>query len=161
MSAANQMLGNIQNTNQMNTNLHQQALNNVANAVNTGMNVSQQQFTNANNLANTASNLYGQQANAYNTALGNIGNIAQQQYSNVLGSNAQNAANYQAVLQGSSTPLTTAAATQEALLTSPTALWNASIGLNSQNTSGLGALAGTGSTTTNTSGGSVLTGWFG
>ena len=76
MSAANQMLGNIQNTNQMNTNLHQQALNNVANAVNTGMNVSQQQFTNANNLANTASNLYGQQANAYNTALGNIGNIA-------------------------------------------------------------------------------------
>ena len=123
------------------------------NQYNTGLNTVQQLFNNANTTAGAQGNFYNQMANLYNGALDKQTNIAQQQFANILGANNANLNTWNSVLSGSTMPLSTAAAAQEATLYAPLALYNTGLGLNSANTGALQALAGYGTTKTTTSGG--------
>ena len=125
----------------------QLSYNNYMNAYGTGLNTANAIYNNTGTYANTAGNLYTQGAGLRNSSLGNQINMAQQQTTNSLAANNNNLSALQAYLNGSTMPLSTGAAVQEALLQAPMAVWNASLGLSVNNNQALAALCGSGTTT--------------
>ena len=147
-----------------NAGLTSQAYQNQANNLNTQAGYAQNLFGNQTTGLNTLSNLYGQQNDIYNNILGAQSGLLQQQLTNRLGVNDQNAGLYESLIGNATQPIAVAGAAQEAAQTPATNLWNASLGLNGATTGALAAAAGKG-TTTSTSrtsgGGGFLTGLLG
>lgn len=145
-----QQYTNTMGNNATNASLAQQQLDNTLNTNNANANMTQSQYGNTMNSLNTKASMVGQQAG-----------LTQQQFSNSANMNAQNAN-----LAGQwgnmiTSPVTTAAASQEAAQSPATNLWNASLGLNGASTGALAAAAGKGtttSTTTQSGGGGFLGG---
>ena len=100
----------------------------------------------SNNLNNVAS-LVNQQYNVGTDSLGRQANLTQQMLSNTQNNNSQNSGLYSNLINSATTPITTAAAAQEAAQTPAGNLWNYSLGLNGATTGALSAAAGKGTTT--------------
>ena len=113
--------------------------------------LTQQQNANTNALADNLGNLYNTQYGQLQNALGQQANIAQQQFSNTQGNNSQNSGLYSNIANLAGSPITLAAAAQEAAQNPAFRAWNASMGLNGATTNALAGIAGKGtSTQTNT-----------
>jgi hypothetical protein len=126
----------------INSSVTNEALNDIQkNAANT---VAQQYQQNINQSAD----LLGRQENTLGSALQNQAQYAQQQFENTQNSNSQNSGIYSNLINGASTPITTAAGAQEAAISPAQSLWSSSLGLNGATTSALAGLSGKGTTTT-------------
>ena len=79
--------------------------------------------------------------------LGAQSGLLQQQLTNRLGVNDQNAGLYESLIGNASQPIAVAGAAQEAAQTPAINLWNASLGLNGATTGALAAAADKGTTT--------------
>lgn len=137
---------------------YNQALQNQANNLNTQAGWKQNLFGNQTTGLNTLSNLYGQQNSLYNNALSAQSGLTQQQLSNILGVNEQNAGLYGSLIDSATSPIAAAAAAQEAAQSPAINLWNASLGLNSAPAGALASIAGKYGTTTQRSGGGSFLG---
>lgn len=106
-----------------------------------------------NDIEKNAANSVAEQ---YQSNLNTAANLATQQYNNAANTSSANSGLYSNLLNTASTPISTAAAAQEAAITPAQSLWNTSLGLDGATTGALAAQAGKGTSTqtTTTSGGS-------
>ena len=127
-------------------------------------NLTQQQLTNTNALAGNLGNLYNTQYTQGMGALTQQGNLAQQQLANTQGSNSQNSGLLSNLANMAGSPITLAAAAQEAAQNPAFRAWNSSMGLGSATANALAGIAGKGTstqTTTQSGGGGFFGGLLG
>ena len=158
---AQQQLGNTNTALGAQREIAQQQLGNTNTALEAQSALAQQRLGNTNNALGAQSELAQQQLGNTNNALEARLNAAQSQLSNTMNTNQANAGLLGSLIDSASTPITVAAAGQEAAQQPALNLWNASLGLNSGGTLGaLNAASGKGTTTSTqtTSGGSWLSG---
>ena len=158
----NDLANRLNITNQI-TDLYGKNLDAANNSALQNANLATQRLNNATNTNQNLMNLYNQSQQNTSSSLNSLANWTQSQNANTQGANSTNANLYSNVGIGQATsPITAAAAAQEAAQQPALNLWNASIGLSGSNNGTLSALAGSsGKTTTTTSGGGFLSGFLG
>ena len=160
-NAADTVAQQYQNNINMIGNLNQQQLGNTNTALGAQSELAQQQFGNTNAVLGARGELAQQQLGNTNNSLESQLGVAQNQLSNTMNTNQFNSGLLGNLIDSAGTPITVAAAAQEAAQQPALNLWNASLGLNSGGTLGaLQAASGKGTTTTTTSnsGGGLLGG---
>ncbi|WP_315436712.1 Hint domain-containing protein [uncultured Selenomonas sp.] len=144
--------------------LTQQQNANAGQAANAMAGLAQQQLANTNTLAGNLGNIYNTQYTQGMGALGQQGNLAQQQLANTQGNNSQNSGLLSNLANMAGSPITLAAAAQEAAQNPAFRAWNSSMGLGSATTNALAGIAGKGTstqTTTQSGGGGFFGGLLG
>lgn len=139
--------GNVNTALGQQANIANQQTANMANALGQNASLASAQYGNTANTNAANAGLYGQMLDNTNTSLGQRGQYAQQQFENTQNNNSQNSGLYSNLINSAATPITTAAAAQEAAISPAQNLWSSSLGLNGASLGALNAASGKGTTT--------------